>query len=854
MSWIERAAGAITGHSRLIIAVLLLVTMAIGAGASGVEESSSVAISDESDATRASDYVSEHMSAYGPNTTTMVLAVRDGDGNVLSRTSLIRSLEFQQRLRDNETVNGTLVEQRASVGVSNVVARTAIRQRTSAENGTAGSPPPLDAQISQLESMTDAEVAAVVERVLDENVQTAAEQTAIRLVGQGYEPGSTTADARLLVVTQQTEKPIRTASAVSEDVSAGQVAARQIAGEQDGPESYLAIGAGLVGQQETAAVEGSMSIVGPLALLFVLVTLSIAYRDLLDVVLGLVGVVMVLVWAFGTMGWLGIDFNQVMIAVPILLIGLSVDYAFHVVMRYREERESGGDGVRPSMRRALSGIGAALVLVTITTAIGFLGNLTSPLADLREFGIAAAAGIVSTLFVFGMLVPALKTEIDSFLEGRGWDRSTRSFGSSGRLQSILGGGATLARRVPVAVLALAVLLSAVGMVGATTVDTSYSAEAFLADDPPAWTENIPSSFQPGEFFLKDNRDYIYGQFQTPDQQGQILLEGAVTEPNTLEAAATAEETAAAQSVTVERPSGDPAVASPLSAMERVAARNETFNATFHGADTDGNGVPDQNLSAVYGEFFAAAPDVADRFVHRSGGEYVALKLRVAVDGNTDGPTITDALSTVANTVEAETSGVEATATGRPVVTTEITEKLMSTVVQGLAVTIGAVFVLLVVVFRIREGSASLGAVTLLPVVFTVSWLLGTMALLEIPVSVITALVGSIAVGLGVDYTIHVTERFSTELAELPPQTALRRTVVGTGGALLSSAITTAAGFGVLAFALFPGLQQFGLLLAISIGYAFFASVFVQPSVLALWSRYGPSAVEQTTATSAASDD
>jgi hypothetical protein len=70
--------------------------------------------------------------------------------------------------------------------------------------------------------------------------------------------------------------------------------------------------------------------------------------------------------------------------------------------------------------------------------------------------------------------------------------------------------------------------------------------------------------------------------------------------------------------------------------------------------------------------------------------------------------------------------------------------------------------------------SSLGAVTLLPVLLTVCWLVGTVALLDIPISVTTALVGSISVGLGVDYAVHVTDRFGHELeAGLAPALALR---------------------------------------------------------------------------------
>ncbi|QLG50095.2 MMPL family transporter [Natrinema halophilum] len=90
-----------------------------------------------------------------------------------------------------------------------------------------------------------------------------------------------------------------------------------------------------------------------------------------------------------------------------------------------------------------------------------------------------------------------------------------------------------------------------------------------------------------------------------------------------------------------------------------------------------------------------------------------------------------------------------------------------------------------------------------------------LAVLEIPLGQVSALVGSISLGLGVDDALPVTERFSHEPeAGADVATALHRTVVGTGGALLSSAVTTAAGFGVLAVAVTPALQQFGISLGI----------------------------------------
>jgi len=934
MSVVDRAASVVARHSRCVVAAMLLLTLAVGAGAGMVEQSSTMnALATDSPAIEKSEYVDANFSARDENTTTALIAVHDPDGNVLSKESLVRSLRLQRALRANATLNATLADERPTAGVANLLARTAIandrtagpdRQRVDGATASSGpSSPSLDRQIAAVEAMNASAVERTVGRLLAPESDLPGSRAARRLLPRGYEPGSAATNATLVVVTQRTERPVRIGAALSETAIDGQVAARAIAADQSGPERHLAFGHGLLSQQQNQAIGDSLAVLGPVALLFVLAALSVAYRDPLDVVLGLVGVVLVLVWTFGAMGWAGIEFNQLMIAVPLLLIGLAVDYALHVVMRYRERRgesagshdegshadgshdETGTGGVRAAMTTSLGSVGAALVLVTLTTAVGFLANLTSPVPDIRTFGVVTAVGIVSTLLVFGVLVPALKTELEALLESRGVDRRLRPFGTDGAAGRLLRGGATLAKRAPLVVLVVALVASAAGAAGAADIDGEYAPETFMADDPPEWTERLPAAVEPGEYYLTDNREFVYARFESPDKQVSLLVEGAVTRPDALERVATARAAAVNASGTFTRAGGATTVATPLTAMRATAERNRTLAATLDDADANGDGVPDRNLAAVYDAFSAAAPDTADRFLHRADGEYVALRLRVPVVGTADHDAVRAELTDVAANIEtgkgddtatagangtlaatdangtpatvgangtlaatagangtptATTTGANgtltATATGGPIVQTEIADGLVSTVTESLAVTLAVLVVLLAVAFRVREGSATLGVLTVVPVLFAVAWLLWTMTALSIPFTLVSALVGSISLGLGVDYAIHVSERFGHELdTGHAPVQALERTVVGTGGALLSSAVTTAAGFGVLALSLLPALAQFGLVLAIGIAYAFVASVFVLPSLLALWARYGSRApAPDARAVGAASDD
>ena len=698
--------------------------------------------------------------------------------------------------------------------------------------------PSTDDRIETLESMSDEEVEDVVESLLAEE---SGNTGLYAFLPTDYEPGSTQSDARMVIVTQQTDDPTMIEGEAPDRIVDSQLAMADLVDQRFGDAGFV-FGMGIITDEIDRSLVDSMLIVLPLALLFVTVVLTIAYRDVLDIALGLAGIGVVLTWTFGFMGWTGISFNQIMIAVPVLLVGLSIDYAIHLFMRHRERRSDDPDRTtRSSMALVLSGLGLAFVFVTATAAIGFLANLVSPLGPLREFGVASAFGIVSALLVFGLFVPAVKVELDAALEARGYDRRKRAFGTGGgRLSGVLSVGQRAAGRVPWAVIALTVLLTLGGVYGATQVDTSFEEEDFLADDPPAWTKSLPGPFATGEYSAKGNLEYVTENFFRQDMQAQILVEGDITADDTLERVDEGTDEAAAKDVTVVLADDQADVRSPLTVMDDVAAANESFNATYTAADTTGDDVPDEDLESVYDELFAVAPDRAADVIYRTDdGEYESMRMVITVRGDAGGGPVTDQMDEVAAVLDGD--GLTATATGQLIVYYIIEGDLFQTVIDSLLITLVAVFAFLMVAYRWRHGSALLGILTLLPIVFSVAWILGTMYLLGISFNVMTGTITSLTVGLGIAYNIHMTERYVLERSrDAAPLEALRRSVTGTGGALLGSAATTIGGFGVLVFAILPPLQQFGLITGMTIGYAFAGSVLVLPSFLLVWTRYiGP---------------
>jgi predicted RND superfamily exporter protein len=697
-----------------------------------------------------------------------------------------------------------------------------------------GGQPSLAEQREQLESMSAGAVANTVESVLESD-----NQQLLALMPRSYEPGQTEAEATALAITQNTGGEVVTPSAAPESIIDAQFEMRTLG--EDSPGEYTVFGYGITASEIDSSLNDSLAVVGPLAMLFVLTVLLVAYRDPIDVALGLFGIVAVLIWTLGFMGLAGIKFGLIFIAVPVLLIGLSIDYAIHVVMRGREARSGTERTVAEAMTAGIAGVALALVLVTVTAAIGFLSNIVSPITPIQEFGIVNAVGIVSALFIFGLLVPALKVEIDSALETRGWDRQKRAFGTSGRLEPLMRTSEMLARKSPAVLLVVVLLVSTGAAYGGSQLDSSFDTDQFMADEPPAWTDNLPESLEPADYTASNIIDYLDETFLRQEMQVQILVEGDPTSEQFLQQTASGEQrTANAESIT-SLANGEPAVRGPVSVMEQVAAQNETFNQTFSNADTDGDGVPDQDIEQVYDAFFATDQQAAADVIHRTdSGEYEAARIVAFGDGELTRGEISEEMQGIAGSIER--ADVTATATGQQTVLNYIIEQeILDTVVQSLLVTLLVVALLLGVIYRYTAGSAMLGLVTTVPVVLALTWVLGTMYLVGISLNSITGMITSLTIGLGVAYSIHVTQRYHQQLEHSESVwSALRTTVTGTGGALLGSAATTAGGFGVLMLSFVGSLQQFGFITAISIVYAFVASVVVLPTLLVLWTRFfGP---------------
>ena len=644
-------------------------------------------------------------------------------------------------------------------------------------------------------------------------------------VSTDFNPTSASASASITVVSHDVP-----AGFTSGDLQEIQTTIRSIAADQPG--EITAFGSGITNAETASVIGDSLTIVMPVVVLLLLLFLIVAYRDPIDLSLGLLSLLMTVVWTFGFLGLSGIPFNQQMITVPVLLLAVGVDFGIHIINRYREEAVAGYKATE-AMREANNQLMIAFVIVTVTTVFGFGANVISDLTPIRNIGIASGIGIIFTFLIFGLFLPAAKLEVDKLREAYNVPEFNSAPISSedSTLGKILTFPAQASQYAPIAF--VVVLLVTGGMAAAygSGVDTSFETEDFLPpEEQPDYLTGLPEPFAPSEYTVTETLNLLEDRFSTnQDQSVKLYVEGNFEEGHALEALADPNDDAIGALAVGEGGAAQPT--SIVTVIQSHAEQDPAFARLVARNDVDGNGIPDRNLDQIYDVLFASSS--GDRAEQYLTPDRRSAQIDYAIDSSaSQGEAAVDARSF------AEEFRYETTATGQIVVFDAVTDIIFNSAIQGLLIAMGLTGLFLVISYAVLEGKPLLGIVNLFPILIAIAFLLGTMRYLGISLNALTGTILSISIGLGIAYSVHATHRFIDEYnADADAYESMIITLSGTGGALLGSMLTTSLGTGALALAITPVLGDFGLLMAISVVYSFVFTIIALPPAVLLWERY-----------------
>ena len=563
-------------------------------------------------------------------------------------------------------------------------------------------------------------------------------------------------------------------------------------------------------------------IISPIIFIVILLVLIISFRKVSYTLISISALIISLVWIFGTMVLLRMTFNILAVAVIPLIMGLGVDYSVHTLHNYRTEI-SRGKTPKEAIKLSIIEIGMAMFLSMITTVIAFMSFLSASIPPVRNFGIILGIGIFYTFIISITYVTAFRYLLD-----RKKKKLNTKVKKNIKSNVFMNKTAKIVLRHQKKIIVFTLLITIISAIGASQIKTGFDYYSFLPAENPSIKlyEKIATDFP----------------FSSQDVEF-ILVEGNVATVDTLKGIMNTHEKIIDDNFIAKKADGTEKIRSIYSIIIEVANSNKSIIKEFNLSE---NFIPKTNsdVKHLYDYLYEdiAYGALSGTTLHKSeDGDYDAVIVQVYVDiiskGITSGD-LSNNLKMLTEEINADLDyygkDVKVIATGMYTITYRITKSLTDSQFLSTSLCIVISIIILIIVYR----RISLGFVTMLPVLITTIWILGTMYFIGYTLNVLTITVTSLTIGCGIDYAIHATERFRL-IADRTGNidAAVIETISRTGVALLIAALTTALGFIVLVFAPIPPQVQFGVITALTITYSFLLSVLVLPIMLARWGKW-----------------
>jgi predicted RND superfamily exporter protein len=526
--------------------------------------------------------------------------------------------------------------------------------------------------------------------------------------------------------------------------------------------------------------------------------LALLFRRVVGVVLPLAVAILALISTLGLMGLAGVAITLPMQILPSFLLAVGVGGVVHILVIFFQALGR-GEVREDAIAHSLGHSGLAVVMTSLTTAGGLASFVTADLGPVAELGVTAPIGVLLALVLTLVLTPAALAVLPL--------REGRPSGSAGPLARrwLVWAGlfATTHARPVVLVWAGVMAVSALG-----------AAQLRFSHEPLSW-------------FPADNPFRVASVLVNEKLRGSMFLEVLVDsgaenglhEPAVLDRMDEMRRWASS----VQR--GDIYVGKTVSLVDVTKEIHQALNENrreFHAIPRDRQLVA-QELLLFENSGSDDLEDLVDPQFRRAR---VTLKLPLA-DAVQYPAFIDDVEENFARILAGE-AGFEVTGL------MSIMARTFTAVIHTMATSYVVAFAVITPLMVLLVGSVRIGLLSMLPNLAPILVTLGVMGWAGLRIDFFTLMIGSIAIGLAVDDTIHFMHNFRRYHARSGDVVgAVRETLATAGQAMLFTSLVLATGFALFAFATLTVLTNFGLLTGLTILVAFLADLTLAPALIAL---------------------
>ena len=551
-------------------------------------------------------------------------------------------------------------------------------------------------------------------------------------------------------------------------------------------------------------------------------------------------------WTLGLIGATNYEVTMTVIIVGPILLALGVSYGLHITNRYAEEEGSKDE----KMRASLTSTGRAVFLSAVTTVIGFISLVFTPMAPIQTVGIALSAGIVIVYFLTMFMVPNLTLILDL---KKPKHPPLKAF-------DVLVDVPVKRNRGVLAVFALMILLSAT--VGQANVEENIDLLGMApeTESPVVKMKQYSSEFEAGQVGMILVNANVSGDFNDAEQSNDDPVEILQKIDNLEGKLNTVENTTAVSVVFLMKSSGVQVTVSGQDINELLQLvpcagnqqcedvkttadvllnQSQSLDASFWDLlnDPDAFGLPASQQSQIFllDVFYASlTKETREIFVSEDFSRsliYVDMPFIPVADTAKS----VDMVNEMAGTFQGRYGETAEDLTGVAATAIEVNELIVGSQWTSLGFAIILTLITLAVVFRDIRYSIW----TTSPVIATVAlqWLV--MWQMDVPLSLVTVMIGSILVGVGVDFSIHIANRIRELGGGIE---AIRTAAVGTGMSLFEAAVVTSLGMYTAYDIPIPEITPFITVILILLWVAAASALVLLPAIFVTLEKMGIGAV------------
>jgi hypothetical protein len=545
-----------------------------------------------------------------------------------------------------------------------------------------------------------------------------------------------------------------------------------------GPEKIYVTGQPFMREDVNNKISRDLIVLLPVGLLLIFITLWLSFRELKAVFLPFSVVVFSIIVCVGLIPLFGWELSIIGVLIPIMMIAIANNYGVYFIARYQDMN---ANEPHLSMRRivqySVEYLTKPIVFCGLTTIVGVLGLVTHLVLPARQMGVVTSIGIAFALLASLLFVPAVMS-----LMKKGKPHKDLTGESNHFFSRLLTGAGDIITKGPKRVLGFFGVFFTICTLG-----------LFFFKVAPDNNKVLPEKHQFNEAIRIIDRDFGGSKMLN------VMIEGDAKDPKLLNRLIECEEKLTAL----------PQVGSVTSLATVIVEISKAMN----DLDSESYGKIPESREAVAQYILLYSmdgdPEDLERFVDF---DYTNLLMTVQFKADKIAD-IDEVLDNIQTIFDEDDNPYESKIGGYALVEKELSESVVTGQNYSLIFAFFAIIILLAIIFR----SVIAGLIGSIPLAFAVFCTFGLMGWLGIELNIVTTLLSSISIGLGVDFTIHIFWRIKWELTlgrDYPE--AIKNTLITIGRGITINAFSVMMGFAVLFLSAFPLIRSFAFLIIISL--------------------------------------